>query len=70
MASKRVVICDICKEIFDHHENGRTKVKFRDENYVNYDDWEWAKWEKVDLCPKCSTMLINLIKGMTRGDIE
>ena len=62
---KKVCICDICGRTTDI-ENGIAKIKIRDENLYNRDDWEWTKWEKYDLCKDCAENLMHLVHDMTR----
>lgn len=64
---KKVVICDICGQQFSPYKNSRVKLKIRNENYSNCDDFEYRKWEKYDLCPICALRLIHTVK---RGGVN
>lgn len=55
---KKVVECDICGRQYDPYRNRRVKMKVRNENYCNFDDWEYRKWVKYDICPSCAENLI------------
>lgn len=61
MTVKKIRICDICGKQFDKYADGQAKIKIRDCNYVNYDDWEHMKWRKYDVCPDCTKRLITEI---------
>lgn len=67
MAKKRIIVCDICSSEFSPGKNDWAKLKIRNENYCNFDDWEWTKWDKMDLCPDCTANLILTVKRMTKG---
>lgn len=59
---KEVVICDICEHEFSPYSNEWGKLKIRNENYCNFDNFERCKWEKLDLCQDCVEELIKFVK--------
>ena len=68
MTTKKIPICDICGEQFYPYTNKRIKMKIRWEDYCNYDDFEWTKWKKFDICPCCADKVISLINGEGEDD--
>ena len=62
---RKVIICDICGEEINKGD-ARIKAKIREpDSYVNYDLWESAKWEKLDICTHCLNEMSIYIK--TKG---
>lgn len=52
MAKYKAVICDICKKDITC-DDIRFKFKKYENSYVNYDDFEFFKWNKMDVCKDC-----------------
>lgn len=61
MTTKKITICDICGEQFNPYTNNVIKMKIRWDDYYNYEDPEWTKWEKFDVCSGCADKIISLI---------
>lgn len=54
-------ICDICgKDIT--REDVRYRFKQYENSYVNFDDFEFNKWCKLDMCENCYKQLCEFIK--------
>ena len=53
--------CDICgKDI----TNDDVKYKFKEyeNSYVNYEDFEFQKWTKLDMCEECYKKFCKFVK--------
>lgn len=58
---KKMIICDICgKDITC--EDRRYKFKWYDNDYCNYDDFEYTKWTRLDMCEDCYKRFIEFVK--------
>ena len=58
---RKVITCDVCgKDITD--ESKRYKFKQYHSCYANWDDYEFAKWEKLDMCETCFFNLCDFVK--------
>lgn len=53
----RVTRCDICNKDVS---NADIKYKFKryENSYANYDDFEFKKWSKLDMCEECYEKLL------------
>lgn len=57
---KTILQCDICgKDITC--DDVRFKFKKYENTYVNYDDFEWQKWNKLDMCSVCYCRFLEFI---------
>ena len=64
---RRIIDCDICgKDITN--EDTRYKFKKYEETYANYDDFEYKKWNKLDMCNDCFYKFIAFVNS--GGDTE
>lgn len=48
----KVIKCDICHKDITY-DDIRYKFKGYEENYVNFDDFEFNKWTRLDMCERC-----------------
>lgn len=57
----KVTRCDICNQDISGAD---VKYKFKryENSYVNYDDFEFQKWSKLDMCEKCYAKLLQFVK--------
>lgn len=56
----KIIKCDICgKDITN--EDIRYKFKQYENSYVNYEDFDFAKWSKLDMCEECFLKLQTFI---------
>lgn len=63
---RKVITCDICeKDITNVSE--KYKFKKYENTYVNFDDWECAKWRKLDMCTECYIRFIDFVKENNRS---
>lgn len=55
------ILCDICGRTIPY---GDTRYKFKkfENTYVNYDDFEFKKWSKLDMCEKCYCKFLYFVK--------
>ncbi len=49
---RKVITCDICGNVITA-DDVRFKFKKYENTYVNYDDFEFKKWRKLDMCQRC-----------------
>lgn len=64
---KTVIFCDICKKDISH-EDKRYRFKKYDITYINYDDFEWNKWTKLDMCHDCYCGFLAYLISTKRSD--
>ena len=58
--------CDICgKDITN--EDIRYKFKQYENSYVNYEDFEFNKWSRLDMCEECYKQLQGFVTRNLRG---
>lgn len=60
---KRIIKCDLCgsdnlSEIWNDYGKIKIKASKYHESYSNYDDFEFMKWRKLDICPSCMKRLV------------
>lgn len=57
----KVTRCDICGTDISGSD---VKYKFKryENSYVNYDDFEFQKWSKLDMCEDCYKNLLRFIQ--------
>ena len=48
----RIEVCDVCGKYITG-EDIKYKFKKYENSYVNYEDFEFNKWEKLDMCEDC-----------------
>lgn len=59
---KTIVQCDICgKDITC--DDVRFKFKIYENTYVNYEDCDWRKWNKLDMCSVCYHLFLDFIEN-------
>ena len=58
----KIIKCDTCgKDITN--EDIRYKFKQYENSYVNYEDFDFTKWSKLDMCEECYCKFLSFIKG-------
>lgn len=61
----KMIKCDICgKDITN--ETFRYKFKQYENSYANFEDFEFQKWSKLDMCKDCFKKL----QGFTTGELR
>lgn len=66
---RKVITCDICgKDITSHDIRYKGKIKEYKSDYVNYDDFEFAKWKRLDVCNTCMFEFAEFIKRSDNND--
>lgn len=64
---RKVITCDICgKDITDSDE--RYKFKEYKNSYANFDDFDFTKWTKLDMCSECYFSL--LVFASKKGKVK
>ena len=62
----RMTRCDLCgmDELIPWNNHGKIKVKVSKyhNEYSNYDDFEFRKWTRLDICPSCMERLVNFCR--------
>lgn len=62
----KIIKCDICgKDITN--EDIRYKFKQYENSYVNYEDFEFQKWSRLDMCEECYKQLQEFVIRKLRG---
>lgn len=62
----KIIKCDICgKDITN--EDIRYKFKQYENSYVNYEDFEFQKWLRLDMCEECYKQLQGFVIRNLRG---
>ena len=62
----KIIKCDICgKDITN--EDIRYKFKQYGNSYVNYEDFEFQKWSRLDMCEECYKQLQGFVTRNLRG---
>ena len=57
---KKIIQCDTCgKDITN--DDLRYKFKEYRETYANYDDFEFKKWTRLDMCSDCFSKFIKFV---------
>lgn len=53
---RRITTCDICGEEIEDYKTGWKKIRIKEycNDYVNFDEPEFLKWRKMDICHKCA----------------
>lgn len=59
---KKMIICDICGKNITH-EDIRYKFKQYENSYVNYEDFEFQKWSRLDMCEDCYKRVIEFVNN-------
>lgn len=57
---KKMIVCDICGEEITNADI-RYKLKRYKETYTHYDDFEFKKWTKLDMCRCCYNKFIKFV---------
>ena len=61
----KMIKCDICgKDITN--EDIKYKFKQYENSYVNYEDFDFTKWSKLDMCEECFLKLQGFVTGELR----
>lgn len=58
----KMIKCDICDKDITH-EDIRYKFKQYENSYVNYDDFEFQKWSRLDMCEDCYKRFIEFVNN-------
>lgn len=61
----KMIKCDICDKDITN-EDIRYKFKQYENSHVNYDDFKFTKWSKLDICKDCFLKLQGYITGELR----
>ncbi len=62
---RKVVTCDICgKDITG--ADSKYRFKHYENSYVNYDDFEFNKWTKLDMCDECYEKFCQFVRDGKR----
>lgn len=64
---KTVVVCDICKKYISHKDK-RYRFKKYEDTFSGFDDFEWAKWNKLDMCYGCYCGFLAYLISIKRSD--
>ena len=56
-----IVKCDICSKDITKSDI-RYKFKMYENSYVNYEDFEFNKWTKLDMCNDCFNKLQQFVR--------
>ncbi len=59
--------CDVCGRSIDERITGWQKIKIKVRRYKNepenWDDFEFRKWKRIDLCHKCANNMFRWVKS-------
>lgn len=61
----KMIKCDICDKDITN-EDIRYKFKQYENSHINYDDFEFTKWSRLDMCKDCFLKL----QGYTTGELR
>lgn len=62
----KIIKCDICRKDITN-EDIRYKFKQYENSYVNYEDFEFQKWSRLDMCEECYKQLQRFVTRNLRG---
>ena len=63
----KIIKCDVCgKDITN--EDIRYKFKQYENSYANYEDFDFTKWSKLDMCEECFLKFQGFITEELRKD--
>lgn len=58
----KMIKCDICGNNITH-EDIKYKFKQYENSYVNYEDFEFQKWSRFDMCKDCYKRFIEFVNN-------
>lgn len=62
----KIIKCDICGKDITNVDI-RYKFKQYENSYVNYEDFEFQKWSRLDMCEECYKQLQEFVTRNLRG---
>lgn len=57
---RKIITCDVCGADITNDEK-RYKFKKYQSDYVNWEEPDWAKWNKLDMCESCYQKFIRFV---------
>lgn len=68
---RKIITCDVCSKDITH-DNKRYKFKMYESTYVNQEESDHNKWNRLDMCEECWKYFLadvrNVRKKMSEED--